>query len=107
MNVYRWHRGVSRALARVRNSTQRRAPATHERAKPESGKACAHHWAISTIPNSDIDSHDGADWRRRLLAARGEQIHIMSVERNDRCAIAILDATGVVLARLYAANTPI
>lgn len=44
--------------------------------------------------------HPGArceNWRHRLLAARGEQIHLTSMECNDRCAIAILDAKGIVI----------
>lgn len=47
--------------------------------------------------NSDIRSHGGAGWQRRLLMARGEQLHITSVEDEDRCAIAILDARGIVI----------
>ncbi|WP_161827407.1 hypothetical protein [Steroidobacter agaridevorans] len=53
---------------------------------------------MPTVSNADLDSHDCAEWRRRLLAARGRQINIASVERNDRCAIAILDAKGIVIA---------
>jgi hypothetical protein len=37
------------------------------------------------------------DWRRRLLTARGQQIQAASVECFDRCAIAILDARGIVI----------
>jgi hypothetical protein len=48
--------------------------------------------------NSDNGSGDCTEWRHRLLAARGRTLHITSAERNDRCAIAILDATGVVVA---------
>jgi hypothetical protein len=54
---------------------------------------CSSHWTV--VSNADIDLHG---WRRRLLAARGQQIHTMSVERNDRCAVAILDAKGIVTA---------
>lgn len=50
-------------------------------------------WRISRALNPDC-----ADWRRQLLSARGRQIHISSVERHDRCAVAILDAKGIVIA---------
>jgi hypothetical protein len=33
-----------------------------------------------------------------MLATRGRQIHSASVERDDRCAIAILDVRGIVIA---------
>lgn len=46
---------------------------------------------------SDIGSLGGAGWQRRLLMARGDQLHITSVAGDDRCAIAILDAKGVVI----------
>lgn len=54
------------------------------------------YWGVS--PPAPVESHDCADWRGRLLAERGRQAHIASVERNDRCAIAILDASGIVIA---------
>jgi hypothetical protein len=98
MNIYRLHRRVGRALARVSDITHRRTPAIHERDKVESGETCARHWTIPTVPNSEPGLHDCTDGRHRLLAARGQQIHITSVERYDRCAIAILDARGVVTA---------
>lgn len=88
MNIYRLHRGISRALARVNGVANRRTPATRERAKCES---------VATTARQNIDANDRTDWRRHVLAARGEQIHIASVERNDRCAIAILDAKGIVI----------
>lgn len=97
MNIYRLHRGISRALARVNGVANRRTPATRERAKCESVATTARHWTIPSVLNSNIASNDRTDRRRRLLAARGEQIHIASVERNDRCAIAILDAKGIVI----------
>ncbi|WP_153067192.1 hypothetical protein [Steroidobacter cummioxidans] len=83
MNIYRLHRSVSRALARVSGGAN--------------GTASARYWTIPTVSNSDVDSQDCTNWRRRLLAARGQQIHITSVERADRCAIAILDASGIVI----------
>lgn len=52
----------------------------------------------ATVTNSDIDVHGPAAWRRRVLAERGQQIHSTSVERADRCAIAILDAKATVIA---------
>jgi hypothetical protein len=52
---------------------------------------------MPTGSNNSGASAGGADWRRRLLEARGEQIHATSVKRNDRCAIAILDASGIVI----------
>lgn len=97
MNIYRVHRRASRALAQVRNTTHRRTSATHERTTLECGESRAH-WTLPTASNSDLDSHDCTDWRGRLLAERGRQIHIASVERSDRCAIAILDAKGIVIA---------
>jgi len=97
MNICRLHPRRSLALARVRNTTHRRTPATHERAKLEGGESCSHR-TIPTVSNSDIDSRDCTDWRGRQLAERGRQIHIASVERNDRCAIAILDVKGIVIA---------
>lgn len=98
MNIYRLHRRVGRALARVTRVAHRRTPATCERAKLESGGTSALHWTLPTVSNSETDSHHCADWRRHFLAARGQQIHITSVERADRCAIAILDARGIVIA---------
>ena len=47
---------------------------------------------------SGVASQRLANWRDRLLAARGQQIHTTSVERDDRCAIAILDTSGIVIA---------
>ena len=98
MNMYRLHRGVSRALARVSgiSISPRRTPATRSRAKVESAEAATRGWAIPVIPNADIDSH-ASGWQRSLLLARGQQIHTASVERADRCAIAILDARGIVI----------
>lgn len=55
-------------------------------------------WRISLPSNPDSASHDCTGWRHRLLSTRGQQIHTMSVERHDRCAIAILDAKGIVIA---------
>lgn len=98
MNIYRLHRRVGRALARVSGMAHRRTPAPHERDKLENGETAARHWTIPTASNTGIDWHDCTDWRHRLLAARGQQIHITSVERNDRCAIAILDTRGIVIA---------
>lgn len=90
MNIHRLHRGVGRALARVGGMVHRRTPATRV-------ETFAGHWTIPALPNSDTASHGCGDWRRRLLEARGEQIHATSMKRNDRCAIAILDAKGIVL----------
>lgn len=98
MNRSRLHRSLGRALDRVSGIAHRRTPATCARAKLESGETSARYWTIPTVSNSDIDSPDRADWRRRLLSARGQQIHTTSVERADRCAIAILDARGIVIA---------
>src|SRR5687767_2383485 len=55
-----------------------------------------------SIPNrsasiSDIRLLGSAGWQRRLLMARGEQLHLNSVAGDDRCAIAILDARGIVI----------
>jgi hypothetical protein len=98
MNLYRLHRRVGRALARVSGIAHRRTPSTSERARPESCETSARHWSIPNASNATADSHGRADWRRRLLAARGQQIHTTSVERADRCAIAILDTRGIVIA---------
>ncbi|MBL8265688.1 hypothetical protein [Steroidobacter sp.] len=83
MDIHRLHRGVRRALARASGVPQRRTSARH--------------WTIPNTLNSGIDSPDSTDWRRRLLWARGQQIQLGTLERNDRCAIAILDATGIVI----------
>lgn len=80
MNIYKLHRGVSRALARVSGTNQRRPPAIRDR---------------SELGNIELQA--SANWRRRLLLARGQQIHAASVERVDRCAIAILDIKGIVI----------
>lgn len=93
MNIFRLHRGVIRVSARANAMAHRRLPATGGGINLTS----AGQWTIPTVANPDIAAHECEDWRYRLLAARGEQIHIGSVERNDRCAIAILDARGIVI----------
>ena len=98
MNIYRLHRRVGRALARASSTAHRRTPATRERADLGNVATFARHWTISSALNSDIDSQGCVDWRRHVLAARGQQIRLTSMERNDRCAIAILDAKGIVIA---------
>lgn len=98
MNIYRLHRRVGRALARVSDIAQRRTPASGERAKPGRCETSTSHWTIPPASTSGIRLHALSDWRCRLLAARGEQIHLTSVERADHCAIAILDARGIVIA---------
>lgn len=96
MTMYRLHRGVSRALDQVIRITHRRTPATRDRA--EGSEAAEHGWTLPAMSQTNIEMHAAASWRRRLLLGRGEQIHITSVERADRCAIAILDARGIVVA---------
>jgi hypothetical protein len=76
----------------------RRTPVARERATPENVASAASHWTIPSALNARIDSQDCTDWRRHVLASRGKQIHLTSLERNDRCAIAILDAKGIVIA---------
>lgn len=99
MNIYRLHRGVCRALARVSGMTHRRPPGTRERAKLDSTETSASGWTMPAILTANVDSQGAASsWRRRLLRARGQQIHTTSLERSDRCAIAILDARGIVTA---------
>lgn len=98
MNIYRLHRRVGRALARASGMAPRRTPASGERAKLDSCETSTRHWTIPTASGSGMGLHALADWRSRLLAARGEQIHMTSVEHADRCAIAILDARGIVIA---------
>jgi len=95
MNISRLHRRVGRALARVSGIAHRRTPTC---VRTKSGENSASHWTISSVSTPEIDSHGHADWRRHFLAARGQQIHTASVERADRCAIAILDARGIVIA---------
>lgn len=97
MNVYRLHRRVSRALARMSGISHRTAPAMRERGELDSIETAARGWTIPSIQETNIDSQVSASWRRRLLLARGQQIHAASVERVDRCAIAILDAKGIVI----------
>ena len=98
MNIYKLHQRVGRALARTSGTASRRTPATAERARLESCETSPRHWTIPAASNSGTGLHALVDWRCRVLAARGEQIHITSVERADRCAIAILDAKGIVIA---------
>jgi hypothetical protein len=96
MKIFRLHRGASRA-ARVSGVAHRRPPATCARVDLESIRTSAGSWSIPTLSNANLPSHDCEDSRHRVLAARGEQIHIASVHRNDRSAIAILDARGIVI----------
>jgi hypothetical protein len=58
----------------------------------------AREWRIPASPVTDLQTDASNTWRRRLLLARGAQIQATSVEREDRCAIAILDAKGMVIA---------
>lgn len=98
MNIYRLHRGISRALARAHSLPHRRTPAARERAKLESAETAARGWTIPPAREANLESQVSTSWRRRLLLARGEQIHTTSVDRTDRCAIAILDVKGIVIA---------
>lgn len=53
---------------------------------------------LSTADTSAAMSWCGSqDWQRRVLSKRGARMHTTSVERADRCAIAILDARGIVV----------
>lgn len=95
MNIFRLHGRADRARAPAIGMARQRSAATRARSELENAGPAAGHGMISVNPH--IVSHGREDWRQRLLAARGEQIHIGSVQRNDRCAIAILDATGIVI----------
>src|SRR5690606_14996808 len=96
MNIYTLHRSVSRALSRANRITRRRTSATRER--HESTDTSTRSWTIPLASKEILDSHAAAIRRRRLLLARGGQIHTRSVECADRCAIAILDTQGIVIA---------
>lgn len=96
MTMYTLHRGVSRALDQVIRITHRR---THvARNGVEGSETATGGWTLPAMSQTNIDSPASANWRRRLLLARGQQIHTTSVDRVDRCAIAILDARGIVIA---------
>ncbi len=96
MNIFRLHWGVDRAPARA-SGIARRPPATIRRIDLESIGTSAGLWTIPSISNANIASQSRDDWRHRVLAARGEQIHSASLHRNERSAIAILDARGIVI----------
>lgn len=98
MNIFRLHRGVRHAPARASGVAHRRPPpARRGQIDLDSGGISGSHWTIHAISNANVAPHGREDWRHRVLAARGEQIHIASVHRNDRSAIAILDARGIVV----------
>lgn len=97
MNIFRLHWGVGRAPARASGIAHRRPHATRGRIDLDSIGTSAGHWTIPSILNANIAPQGCEDWRHRVLAARGEQIHSASVHRNDRSAIAILDARGIVI----------
>lgn len=97
MNIFTLHRGVGRALARASAIARRRSPATRTRPHLQSVGSSANLGTIRAVPSPEIAPHGREDWRHRMLAARGEQIHMGSVQRNDRSAIAILDARGIVI----------
>lgn len=97
MNIFRLHRGVRRAPARASGVAHRRPPATRGQIHLDSGEASGSYWTIPAISNANVAPHGHEEWRHRALAARGEQIHIASVHRSDRSAIAILDAKGIVV----------
>ena len=98
MNIYGLHRRLGRAPSRTSETTHRGAPAIRVRARLETSEPAGRYWSIPNLSNSETGSRERVDWRRRVLAARGRQIHNTSVERGDRCAIAILDPSGIVIA---------
>ncbi|WP_161811969.1 hypothetical protein [Steroidobacter agaridevorans] len=97
MNNFRLHWDVVRAPARASGIAQRRPPATIRRIDLERIGTSAGHWSIPSNSNANIAPQVDEDWRHRVLAARGEQIHSANLHRNDRSAIAILDARGIVI----------
>ncbi|MBM0103105.1 hypothetical protein JM946_00025 [Steroidobacter sp. S1-65] len=96
MNVFRMHRG-GRAPTQASGIAHRRLPATVGRLDLERIGTSAGRWTIPSHSNVTFAPQGSEDWRHRLLTARGEQIHMASMHRNDRSAIAILDATGIVI----------
>jgi hypothetical protein len=97
MNNFRLHWGVVRAPARASGIAQRRPPTTIRRIDLERIGTSAGHWSIPSISNANIAPQVCGDWRHRVLAARGEQIRSASLHQNDRSAVAILDARGIVI----------
>lgn len=100
MNICKLHRGVRRALTRISGAPSRRNLRILVRAEP--GKLPSPPvdggWKIPSAQTANLQSNASTDWQRRLLLKRGAQIYKASTERTDRCAIAILDASGVVIA---------
>lgn len=86
MSMSRLHRRLGRALARISSATQRRI--AHVPAAPRSERS---------KPENNPENKPAATWQRDLLLKRGAEISTRSMDRADRCAIAILDAEGIVI----------
>jgi hypothetical protein len=95
MNMRNLHRGFSRALARV---SDRRSSPNRAAGRPDSALIAARGWRIAAAKIASPEASISANWQRRLLLKRGAQIYSTSIDRTDRCAIAILDARGIVIA---------
>jgi hypothetical protein len=83
MSISRLHRRLGRALARMSSAATQRRP-SHVCSPPRSAP-------------SKPESTPAAGWQRDLLLKRGSEIYTRSMDREDRCAIAILDAEGIVI----------
>lgn len=98
MNMRNLHRGVTRAIARVSDATHRRVSAKRDHGRLDSVLTAARGWKITMAQTMESEACISSTWQRRLLLKRGAQIHTTSMDRSDRCAIAILDARGIVIA---------
>jgi hypothetical protein len=98
MNMRNLHRGFSRAFARVSDATHRRPSIKRVHGRPDSELIAARGWRIAAAQIASPESCVSTNWQRRLLLKRGAQIYTTSIDRTDRCSIAILDARGIVIA---------
>lgn len=57
-----------------------------------------HHPSGSPIASPTRRHTEPQAWEQRLLVKQGTRMHATSLERNDRCSIAILDTRGLVVA---------
>lgn len=98
MNMRNLHRGAIRVLARVSDATHRRPSPKRQHGRFDNVLIAARGWKIAAAQLASPESCLSSNWQRRLLLKRGAQIYTTSLERTDRCAIAILDARGIVIA---------
>lgn len=98
MTMCRLHRGFSSALARMSRATHRRPPAHEHRRLDSLATDAARSGEIRATPVTRLEFLGPTEWQHRLLMARGNEIYTTSISHADRCAIAILDTRGIVIA---------